>query len=125
MSDELDREMFRFILEVGAKTINAALLINGGAATATLALMPTAIEHGYLIGFAIAGLMIFAVGVLSAVASFAMTYLAQSRFYHRPSGSTAGDNLRTSAIYFTAISCAMFFTGCIAWAVSIALRSGA
>lgn len=71
-------EMFKSVIATGQTAINSAILINGGASVATLALIGNVVnEQTTIAGKLACALTMFAYGVLSPVVAAGTTYFAQ------------------------------------------------
>jgi hypothetical protein len=75
-------ESFRVVMTAAHNALKCAILVNGGAAVATLALVGSLIQHGKPIFSFGQALGCFALGVLMAAVAAGLTYLTQSTYYH-------------------------------------------
>lgn len=111
---ESELEMFKSIIATGQTALRTAILVNGGAAVATLAFMgnlltsPT--SRGYAADFA-ASLLMFTVGVLCPAVATGITYLCQKAY--RCDHRKFGHALTSVACLLVVSGYALFLWACL------------
>lgn len=119
-SREMDREMFKAVIEAGQSALKSLSVINGAAAIALLAFLGNALSKDKTPAAAlIAGMsnsmLSFGIGVALAGAGFALRYLSQAvytgDFRLGTEHSRWGDRLRNAAILAGVGSLVAFIVG--------------
>lgn len=109
-------ELFKSVISYGQFTLKASLLINGGAAVSVLAFighLATEKSGSHYVALFAVPMLCWCIGVLSAVLSIAMTYIAQ-RCYSADTdkGRKFADRLTLGICGSAGFSFFVFFWGC-------------
>lgn len=105
-------EMFRATIAAGQTAMKSAILINGGAAVATLAFVGSLVQHRTLVRSFGVVLPCFALGALFGAVGTGFAYLAACKYAHEDARS--GHWRNNLAIFFTILSYVGFLVGCVA-----------
>ncbi len=106
-------QMFASVLDYGKHALNAAMIINAGAAVALLTLIGGLFAHSSQLAVNYASpLLLFVVGVLAAAMAYGGAYCAQY-FYTENSESKIGKSFHTLTVLFAIGSYALFLSGAI------------
>lgn len=109
----LDLEVFKSVYEYGRLALNSAILVNGGASVAMLALLGSLVEakaqfHAALLW----ALLCFAIGVFAGGVATGCTYLSQYHYVHSTDRPTPA-RWRTAAVWFAGGSFMVFLLGVV------------
>lgn len=79
---EMNREMFRSVIDAGSAAVKSSLLINGGASVALLAFIGNIGAKGHIPNALLVAIASFCIGVLTSAMAMGARYLSQHCYAH-------------------------------------------
>jgi hypothetical protein len=115
-------EMFKSVINAGKEALNAALLINGGAAVACLGFLGSVLSKGGTEALGLrftVPLLLFGFGVLAGALGFGVRYCSQ--FFYAKYYNKTGNTFNGISTFFAACAYAAF--GCGVYAAYLAFAT--
>ena len=122
-----DRELFKAVITAGQSALKSAILINGGAAVALLAVIGGTLNTMHekaLMAWLLVSVILLVLGVLVAAIAAGLTYLAQRVYHLKDDNNRSGDAINNAVITLVVISYVLFAIGCIMPIVVLAVKTG-